>query len=308
MSVAEIRTLAVPAKSNARRLTSFLGLAALSGCAGGDIDASGRSTATEISERNQSIVGGNQAVSGAWPTVVSVRYDFSPVYPFWCGGTLISPTQVLTAAHCVFNDLTSSRYDVIIGRHDLTTTAGQAIAVTGITVHPDYSFIGDDNDIAVLQLASAVPAGTRFQRLVAPGRMSEIRAGDDATALGWGDTSEGGSPSNTLQIVTVDVIGRGDACEAVSDYSEVTANEICIGDLAGGRDTCQGDSGGPMFVRRDNEWFQLGVTSWGFGCARPDLPGVYTFVPNYLDWVRSVAPTAPAPSLLPSSLISVVTR
>jgi secreted trypsin-like serine protease len=251
------------------------------------------------------IVGGSEAPPGAWPTVVSVTYTNSPSPPWWCGGTLIGSTWVLTAAHCV-EDLNASKYRVIVGRHDITSSAGQVVAVQQIVPHPSYvpgSGLKLDDDVALLRLAS--PVTTAPSRLVSRGRMSEIFLGDDATILGWGRTSEGGAQSKVLRMVTLDIHGVGGACNAVTAYTGVTNNEICIGNLAGGQDSCNSDSGGPAFVNRDNELFLLGATSWGDGCARPNRPGVYAFLPNYFDWVLSIA--GGNPSYLPSAQILTVT-
>lgn len=209
------------------------------------------------------------------------------------------------------DDPTATKYEVYVGRHDITSNEGQSIGVDQIVPHPSApedpepgDGPGGDNDIALLHLASAVLGPV--SRLTAPARVAEIGAGSSTTVLGWGSLTNGIAYSDTLQQVTLDTIGVGTSCSDVSNYDNITPNEICIGDLAGGRDSCLGDSGGPALVQRDGEWFLLGVVSWGTGCAVAGYPGVYTFVPSYFDWILSVATDAPPQSYLPSSQILAV--
>lgn len=309
MSLARVVRMVVRERWTHPLMTVFVGcLGGTLGCSGEDWPAESNET---IGSHEQQIVGGTEATPGAWPSVVSVVYDLSPVWPWWCGGTLIGDSWVLTAAHCVYGDLAPSRYEVYIGRHDIESTDGQVVAVDQIIMHPNPPVspepgdgVGGDNDFALLRLATSVTVPV--SRLAAPARLSEIVAGDATTILGWGDLVQGGASSPTLQQVTLDVIGFGNDCNSVSAYTNVTNNELCIGTLAGGQDSCQGDSGGPVYVSRDNEWFLLAVTSWGFGCAQPNQPGVYAAVPRSFDWIRTTATGSPAQSLLPSAQIITV--
>jgi hypothetical protein len=246
--------------------------APLAGC-----DAAG------VDSEQLDIVGGHEAAAGTWSSMVAIDRLGDSFGPFWCGGTYVAPGWVLTAAHCFDGDQRPTSYQVIADRHDLTGTGGRVVAVTRIIRHPSYNTATNDNDIALLELASTLPLP--LVSLAGRYEMNGVVQGEPATVTGWGATSEGGASSSTLQEAEVDVIGVGTACEDASDYTSITDNQICIGVLAGGRDTCQGDSGGPAFLRRGTAWVQIGITSWGIGCARADLPGVYTLVSSYRTWI-----------------------
>jgi secreted trypsin-like serine protease len=112
------------------------------------------------------------------------------------------------------------------------------------------------------------------------------------TVAGWGAAREGGSQQRYLLKATVPFVSDA-TCRTYSGYSGLVASdEICAGYTAGGVDTCQGDSGGPMF-RRDNAgaWIQVGIVSWGIGCARPNAPGVYSEVSTFASAIASAAST-----------------
>ena len=240
----------------------------------------GCDAAVEPELTTEEVVGGQEAPAGKWSSVVSVD-TVGGSSPYWCGGTYVAPGWVLTAAHCITGG--PSTLQVVADRHDLTGSGGVVAAVRTIIRHPQYDSLTKNNDIALLELDRFLRLPTA--NLAGRHEMNGVVAGESATAVGWGDTTEGGNPSPRLQEVDLDVIGVGNDCEMASGYGSITDNQICIGVLAGGRDTCQGDSGGPAFIRRNGEWVQLGITSWGSGCARPDLPGVYTLVANYRQWI-----------------------
>ncbi|GGM39001.1 serine protease [Longimycelium tulufanense] len=218
------------------------------------------------------VVGGEDTTTQKHPWVVALT---TPSGFQFCGGTLVAPNKVVTAAHCTDGDH-PSQVRVVAGRTDLRTSQGTVAGVRSIWVHPDYRRVTAGNDVSVLTLdrslhhrtlplASATDAG-----LYAPG--------SPATILGWGRTSEGGSASPVLKQATVPVVSDSDCFRAYGGrYSQDAM--VCAGYQRGGVDTCQGDSGGPMVVGDK----LIGVTSWGDGCARAGKPGVYARVASYHD-------------------------
>lgn len=229
-------------------------------------------------EMSVSIVGGTAAAAGEFPYLVSVQTSSGSHF---CGGALLNANTVLTAAHCT-EGLTASRLRIRAG----TTTwssGGVTAGVSRITMHPNYS--GHDSDVAILKLSSSVPTSSTIAYARLPASGNDPAAGSMTTVAGWGNTREGGSGSSTLLKVSVPVVSRTQ-CRAVYGTSAITDRMWCAGTSAGGQDSCQGDSGGPIV---DTSGTLIGVVSWGSGCARPGVPGVYARVGSFIPWINSLA-------------------
>ncbi|UGS36169.1 trypsin-like serine protease [Capillimicrobium parvum] len=218
-----------------------------------------------------SIVGGTTAPTGAYPFFVSVQTSGGSHF---CGGTLVSSTRVLTAAHCVDGTVTAAGLRVVIGANQLSapTPQGEIRNVSAIAINPAWNATTFENDVAILTLSSA--STKAWSRLAGPG--DPTAAGDTVRAIGHGATSEGGSGSDSL--LQVDLPIQSDATMSSSSAygsSFIGAVMIGAGPLAGGMDTCQGDSGGPLFIAGATQHALVGDTSWGTGCARVNHPGIY---------------------------------
>ncbi len=223
----------------------------------------------------QSIVGGGFASAGEYPAMAAV-YLGSPQSGQFCGGTLVRPTVVITAAHCILGLPAPHVTGVLIGRLTLNGTGGEMIPAAGFVIHPGWNAANNTNDIAAIKLERASTA-TPMPWAV-PGQESLWAPGVSATVVGWGATSEGGSGSNALKEATVPVVSDTQ-CDAWYDGAITPSQHICAGYQQGGTDTCQGDSGGPLLVKdATNKFLLAGITSWGEGCARRERPGVYSEV------------------------------
>ncbi|HLL37410.1 MAG TPA: serine protease [Streptomyces sp.] len=224
----------------------------------------------------QPIVGGTTTTTSAYPFMMQIT-DASQNQ--FCGGTLVSPTKVVTAAHCMVGETTSS-VRVVGGRTYLNGTNGTVARVGKIWIHPDYTTATRGEDVAVLTLSTAMPYATA--KYVSSTDTSVYAAGTTARVLGWGTTSQNGSSSNQLRTATVPIVSDT-SCRSSYGTDFVASEMVCAGYSSGGVDTCQGDSGGPLLVGG----VLAGITSWGKGCAQAGYPGVYTRLTTFSSLVTA---------------------
>jgi len=227
------------------------------------------------SQKFNRIVGGRNADINSFSWMVAFSYyDFSGELKNYCGGTLIGDRWILTAAHCEV--LTTDI--AVIGRYNLDSNSGQEYQIKQFIPHKSYDPDTSDNDIALVELESNV-TNSSFVSYKKDEKL--INVGSKVTTLGWGRLSENGELSKTLQKVELITQDYND-CKKI--YSNLTKNMICAGGEEG-KDSCQGDSGGPLTIKIGESWLQLGVVSFGYGCARKNIFGVYTHVANYIGWI-----------------------
>lgn len=266
-----------------------------------------RPNALHAQDNTPQVIGGQEAEPGHWPWMAALVYaPVSDAYQGqFCGGTLIAPEWVLTAAHCTHN-LTPATIDVVLGRHNLTSDEGERIPVAAIINHPAYDPNTFDSDIALLKLAR--PSSQQPVQIIIPDISDGlIFPGVMTTVTGWGNTSPIGMDyPETLQEVSLPLVGR-DICNSPAAYNgDVTLNMLCAGYEMGGEDSCKGDSGGPLMVPSVDAtgWVQIGIVSWGEGCAQAYRYGVYTHVINFTDWL--VTTTTPPPQPTPQLWLPLV--
>lgn len=243
------------------------------------------------------IIGGTSADEGEWPsTVALVRINEQSLFQRqFCAATLISSRWAVTAGHCLFDgfgtQLDAASLRVAMGFTDLANESqASEVVVANLFVHPDYdnSNSSSPHDIALIELAT--PTSQPFMRIFDGDARDMV--GESSVVVGWGATNFNDPtrplfPSE-LNEVFLPIVSAA-VCNAPQSYNGIiTEGQICAGFPQGGRDSCLGDSGGPLMALQNGEYRQIGVVSFGRGCAEPNFYGVYSRVAFYKLWISEI--------------------
>jgi len=243
--------------------------------------------------KDSRIIGGQEAVEDRYSYSVSLHGSRG----HFCGGSLIAKDMVLTAAHCVSSD-GDEDIDVVIGRHDFGDNDGDVVGCNKSKRHPNYKSSTDENDFALLYLVRPTTANVKLVKLNNQANFPPV--GATAFTMGWGDTDARDDKMtlpDELRVVALQVISNNECRNAegsVGGYSDSYEDYIfdeMLCTFTNNKDACQGDSGGPLVIRGNDPNgagdVQVGIVSWGIGCATKVFPGVFSRVSSAYNWIKT---------------------
>uniref|UniRef100_A0A8C5LFI1 Serine protease 38 n=1 Tax=Jaculus jaculus TaxID=51337 RepID=A0A8C5LFI1_JACJA len=242
------------------------------------------------------VVGGLPAPEGKWPWQVSLHYSGFHT----CGGTILNEYWVLSAAHCF-------TFDVYVGITDLSGASRhtQWFEVNQVILNPTYQlFHPTGGDVALLQLKSSILFSDSVLPVCLPPYNMSL-ANLSCWSTGWGLISPQGQTTDYLQEVQLPLMPRVICQRLYGHVSFILPDMLCALDFKNVKNVCEGDSGGPLVCELNQTWIQIGIVSWGRGCAQPLYPGVYARVSHFMKWIlysieNIPVPSQPIPSISPS--------
>ncbi|XP_076069232.1 anionic trypsin-like [Oratosquilla oratoria] len=240
------------------------------------------------SEFNRIVGGVEIAPPNSQPWLVLLILNYADGNSTFCGGSIIKKRWILTAAHCFPTGI--ANVQVLLGAHDASATFlpedEPTVPISNVIIHESYNDTFYDNDIALVKLNQDITFSAK-KIPICLAKAEDFVPGRQVVVSGWGDRVESDTVTHPKPFTTeLNLTTTAECTSATNTYNIWTNNMICAS--APNKDSCQGDSGGPLVVQKSTGfWLQLGIVSFGQGCARPNLPGVYTNLPKYEPWIAA---------------------
>ncbi|OXA55529.1 chymotrypsin B isoform X1 [Folsomia candida] len=250
------------------------------------------------------ILSGEDAVPHEFPWMASIN-NVNHGGSHFCGGFIVNSRNIISAAHCFLRKYNSNlgtysdegialptSISVTLGQHDLSPFGDvNTTTIESISIHPDFEKGGHlNNDIAILRTRHPMTWDARLLPICLPGHDTNFEIGHPVTVAGWGNTNCHNSkirPSKTLKKVSIPVWKESDCLQAYHDaqYDFTREDYVCAGDNE--KDSSKGDSGSPLMVLQNDQWTAIGIVSAGRFMCEDRVPGVYTKISSYMDFINS---------------------
>ncbi|CAL4135526.1 unnamed protein product, partial [Meganyctiphanes norvegica] len=247
-----------------------------------------------VANTGSRIIGGSEInPSQKYPWLVGLQ---RPGYYVSCGGSIINDKYILTASHCFYTFPKGGQcyydppetLDILVGDHHQFSTSDNNAYTAKISmkkhiIHSNFSCDTLQNDFALIELSEAIDLNDVIKPVCLPKDDSKTYESAIGTVAGWGHIEEDGELSKVPLEVDLPILDPD-----CGGYETITSDMLCAGyPETGGKDSCQADSGGPFVVNENGKYIQVGVVSWGIGCAKKNHPGVYARVSKELEWIKS---------------------
>ncbi|XP_036599952.1 transmembrane protease serine 4 [Trichosurus vulpecula] len=236
------------------------------------------------------VVGGHEGSVETWPWQVSIRHHRA----HFCGGSILDHYWILTASHCFRTYPEVAQWKVKAGT-DRLYSRSPYLDIDKIFVFQFNMLYPKENDLALIKLKKPLVMSGRVRPICLPFFDEELAPNTPLWIIGWGSMKESEEKfSKTLQQAEVQLIDRNQCNDKDAYFGSITENMLCAGVPGRSVDSCQGDSGGPLMYFKER-WQIVGIVSWGYGCGQDNIPGVYTRVSSFLNWIYNVRKVHPNP-------------
>uniref|UniRef100_A0A8D1HIH2 tryptase n=1 Tax=Sus scrofa TaxID=9823 RepID=A0A8D1HIH2_PIG len=237
---------------------------------------------SQISCKN---VKGKLVEVGKWPWQVSILFLGMNI----CSGSLIHHQWVVTAAHCLERSKDPRSYSVKMGIQQLSEN-GTELSVTRVRIHEDFINL-ISQDIALLKLKDPISWSPLIQPVCLPSPKLKPSLGSMCWVIGWGQTDTQGKRGPKVLEVAVRIVNNKICNEQykflfLKDQKKLIGSDMICASAQWGTDTCQSNSGGSLVCQVNKTWIQMGVMSWSFICRQRRLPGIYTSISHFTDWIK----------------------